>query len=119
MKGIALVDYLGNKWIEEELGGIVSFYWVSSQTQVFDMVGRSRSDAVIVSEIEGKHLLRTLGLAGDLEFTALPFMPYDRYTIGVRRSMDAVDEIVSRLNKATLRVQQNGRLPSITSHYLS
>jgi polar amino acid transport system substrate-binding protein len=119
MKGIVLVDYLGNKWIEAELGGVVTFNWVSSQVQVFKMVARGRSDAVVVSEIEGRHLLRTHGLAGDMEFSALPFMPPDHYTIGVRRSMNGLDDVVSRLNAATLRVRDNGRLASIISGYLS
>ncbi len=118
MKGINLADYLGNKWIEAELGDVVSFNWVSSQYQVFELVARGRSDAVIVSEIEGNHLLRTRGLGREMAFTHLPFMPSDTYTVGVRRSLDDVDDVVSRLNDATNRVQQDGRLKAIMSRYV-
>ena len=119
MKGVNLADYLGNKWIEAEMGDVVSFTWLSSQSEVLGVVARGRSDGVIVSEIEGMHLLKTIGMDSDLEFSALPFMPQDNYTIGVRRSYEGVDEVVSKLNAAVLRTMEDGRLRKIVSHYLS
>ena len=78
MKGIISVCYLSRKWIELVLSEVVSFNWVLSWRQVVEMVAHGRSDAVIVSEIAGKHLLWLRGLDEDTVFTPLPFMASDR-----------------------------------------
>ena len=118
MKGITLVDYLGNKWIEAEVGHFVNFNWIKSQKQVFEVLSRGRGDAIVVSEIEGRYLLSKFDLFKNMDLTALGFFPSDHYTIGVRRSLEGAKEIVSRLDRATREAQRNGQLAKIVDGYL-
>lgn len=117
MTGFVLSDYIGNKWIEGELGGIVSFQWVRSQDQVHGMVTAGRSDAVVVSEIEGRHLVKKFDREMELEFTPLPFVGADHYTVGIRRSLDGGTSLVSRLDLATQNAQDDGRLAGVLEEY--
>ena len=45
-------------------------------------------------------------------------MPSDRYTLGVRRSLPNAADVVARLDEATRRVQENGRLEAVLSEYV-
>lgn len=117
LSGITLVDYLGNGVIEEQLGGIATITWVTDQGSAHRMVEIGRGDAFIVSEIEARHLMASEGLEGRLSYTALDFMSSDRYTIGIRRSLDGVENVVKSFEAAIQTTSANGLLSNLISDH--
>ena len=117
MSGITLIDYLGNGIIEEQLGGIADITWVTDQVSAHQMVAIGRGDAFIVSEIEARHVVDAEGLQDSLDYTVLEFMSSDRYTIGIRKSLAGVENVVASLETSIQSNVANGLLPELISEY--
>lgn len=74
-------------------------------------------DIYVDAELTTRHRIRALGLEGRLGYTPAAFLPPTGYCFGLRRSHAQATALVARMEVATQKARDGGRLEQVAAAY--